>query len=201
MPKAIPIIPKGPLPTYTSYVVGKGVIADTVIADTPPMNDIAVPRALQAALKAAQVRPIEDMPYLYTPPTPGMSHEECLVRNLGTEALWATRRGIWKKRGEQDPNYTPPSVSLYPTTISNTFAPFHEEDVDGWAPKEYVDSGDEGIDDFGFEETAESIREDVFQRSLKDQRDPTMVAYQNSLREPVIADVPNNASSRRPIGC
>ena len=85
---------------------------------------------------------------------------------------------------------------------------------------DYIESGDEGIDDFGFEETPASIREAetdrrsaTFQQNyealkdgripyetLKDQRDPTMVAYQESLRKPAI-DVTPNRNNRPPIGC
>ena len=43
-------------------------ITNIAIADTPSMNDQPMPKALQAALRAAAARPIEDMPYLYTPP-------------------------------------------------------------------------------------------------------------------------------------
>ena len=111
------------------------------------------------------------------------------------------------------PEEPPPPFMLYPragkkiiadtppiTSIFNSFAPFEEEDTpepQGWFPTEDVASGDEDIDDFGYEETPQSIREERFQRSL---RNPAMVAYQNSRRCPpeLAIMVPNNSSSRPP---
>ena len=95
-------------------------ITNIEIADTPSMNDQPMPKALQAALRAAAAKPIEKMPYAYTPPTPGMSREEHMSREGPTESRWATLQGIWKRRGEQHPNFAPPQGSLR-MELSNSF--------------------------------------------------------------------------------
>ena len=94
-------------------------------------------------------------------------------------------------------------------------------ECDDFGRTDYIESGDEGIDDFGFEETPASIREAetdrrsaIFQQNyealkdgripyetLEDQRDPTMVAYHNNLRKPAIEDIPNRTGNRAPLGC